>query len=120
MIPASGVRAPASAFTAVREKPPLMGKAPEKALAILAAPEWLGPYTDHTLQAMPGQGIKHIAVLSPAFSADCLETLEELELENRAYFMDAGGETYHYIPALNDRPDHIEAIVITNSLMSSG
>lgn len=73
--------------------------------------EWLTPYTDQTLQAMPEQGIKHIAVLSPAFSADCLETLEELELENRDYFMEAGGESYHYIPALNDRPDHIDAIV---------
>lgn len=73
--------------------------------------EWLTPYTDQTLQAMPGQGIKHIAVLSPAFSADCLETLEELELENRDYFLEAGGESYHYIPALNDRPDHITAIV---------
>ncbi|WP_111642949.1 ferrochelatase [Marinimicrobium alkaliphilum] len=73
--------------------------------------EWLKPYTDEVLKALPGEGVKNIAILSPAFSADCLETLEELEEENRGYFMDAGGEEYHYIPALNDRPDHIAAIV---------
>lgn len=73
--------------------------------------EWLKPYTDETLMQLPKDGVKHIAILSPAFSADCLETLEELEVENRGYFMEAGGEQYHYIPALNDRDDHIAAIV---------
>ncbi len=73
--------------------------------------EWLKPYTDETLKQLPKDGIKNIAILSPAFSADCLETLEELEVENRDYFMEAGGETYQYIPALNDRDDHIAAIV---------
>ena len=46
----------------------------------------------------------------PAFSADCLETLEELESENREIFMEAGGEKYHYIKALNDRDDHVEML----------
>lgn len=73
--------------------------------------EWLKPYTDKTLEELPAKGVKHIAILSPAFSADCLETLEELEVENREVFMGAGGETYHYVPALNDRPDHIAALV---------
>ncbi len=73
--------------------------------------EWLKPYTDKTLESLPAQGIKHIAILSPAFSADCLETLEELEVENRDVFNEAGGETYHYIAALNDRDDHIDALV---------
>lgn len=73
--------------------------------------EWLKPYTDETLEALPKEGIKNIAILSPAFSADCLETLEELEMENREIFTEAGGETYHYIPALNDREDHIAALV---------
>lgn len=73
--------------------------------------EWLKPYTDKTLEALPQEGIKNIAILSPAFSADCLETLEELEMENREIFTEAGGETYRYIPALNDRDDHIAAIV---------
>ncbi|MGB3610075.1 MAG: ferrochelatase [Cellvibrio sp.] len=73
--------------------------------------EWLQPYTDETLKALPSQGITNIAVVSPAFSADCLETLEELAQQNREIFLHNGGETYHYIPALNDRPDHIRALV---------
>ncbi|WP_020210009.1 ferrochelatase [Gilvimarinus chinensis] len=75
--------------------------------------EWLKPYTDKTLESLPAKGVKHIAIVSPAFSADCLETLEELEEENREVFTDAGGEIYHYIPALNDREDHIDALVDT-------
>lgn len=73
--------------------------------------EWLKPYTDETLKNLPAEGIKNVAILSPAFSADCLETLEELAVENRHTFLAAGGETYHYIPALNDRADHIHALV---------
>ncbi len=73
--------------------------------------EWLQPYTDKTLETLPAEGVKHIAILSPAFSADCLETLEELKVENKETFIQAGGETYHYIPALNDRDDHIQALV---------
>lgn len=72
--------------------------------------EWLKPYTDATLESLPEQGIKDIAILSPAFSADCLETLEELEDENREVFEEAGGEKYRYIAALNDRDDHINAL----------
>lgn len=69
--------------------------------------EWLKPYTDATLKSLPGQGIKDVAIISPAFSADCLETIEELDHENRKIFMDAGGEQYRYIPCLNDGDDHI-------------
>jgi len=72
--------------------------------------EWLKPYTDATLEQLPKQGIKHVAIMSPAFSADCLETLEELIHENREVFLAAGGESYHYIAALNDRDDHIDAL----------
>lgn len=72
--------------------------------------EWLKPYTDVTLEELPAKNAKHIAIISPAFSADCLETLEELESENREVFMASGGEKYHYIPALNNRADHIEAL----------
>ena len=82
--------------------------------------EWLQPYTDVTLESLPKEGHKHIAIISPAFSADCLETLEELEHENRAMFMEAGGETYHYIPALNDDELHIDALVdVINTSISS-
>lgn len=72
--------------------------------------EWLKPYTDETLTNLPKEGVKSVAILSPAFSADCLETLEELAVENRHTFMAAGGEKYDYIPALNDREDHIAAL----------
>ncbi len=68
---------------------------------------WLKPYTDHTLVALGERGVGHVDIMSPAFAADCLETLEELEVENRGHFMRAGGETYRYIPALNDRAAHI-------------
>ncbi|XBS71832.1 ferrochelatase [Acerihabitans sp. KWT182] len=68
---------------------------------------WLMPFTDHSLQALPAQGVKHVQVVCPGFSADCLETLEEINGQNRDLFMHAGGETFHYIPALNDSPSHI-------------
>lgn len=73
--------------------------------------EWLQPYTDATLEELARSGVKNIAVISPAFSADCLETLEELAVENRDIFIHAGGADYRYIPALNDRADHINALV---------
>ena len=73
--------------------------------------EWLKPYTDETLESLAKDGTQHVAIMSPAFSVDCLETLEELEEENKEVFIEAGGKTYHYIPCLNDRDDHIEAIV---------
>lgn len=70
--------------------------------------EWLQPYADKTLEAMPGQGITSVDLVCPGFSADCLETLEEVNMENREIFLKAGGESYQYIPCLNDRPDHID------------
>jgi len=75
--------------------------------------EWLQPYTDKTLQELPTQGIKSIDVICPGFSSDCLETLEEIAEENKGYFMEAGGESYHYIPALNNNKDHIQALADT-------
>ena len=72
--------------------------------------EWLKPYCDHTLQEMGEQGVESLDIICPGFSADCLETLEEVAMENRAIFLSAGGKQYSYIPALNDRPDHIEAL----------
>lgn len=72
--------------------------------------EWLQPYCDKTLEKLPSQGIKDIDIICPAFSADCLETLEEIAGENHEIFMEAGGERYQYIPCLNDRPDHVAAL----------
>lgn len=71
---------------------------------------WLQPYTDHTLESLPGKGIKSIQVVCPGFSADCLETIEEIGMENRDIFMEAGGEQFAYIPALNDSKQHINAL----------
>lgn len=70
--------------------------------------EWLRPYCDETMKTLPSEGIKSIDVLCPAFSADCLETIEEISGENREYFEEHGGERFQYIPCLNDRPDHIQ------------
>jgi len=70
--------------------------------------EWLRPYCDETMKTLPSEGYKSIDVLSPAFSADCLETIEEICGENKEYFMENGGERFQYIPCLNDRSDHIE------------
>ncbi|MGA7800993.1 MAG: ferrochelatase [Gammaproteobacteria bacterium] len=72
--------------------------------------QWLQPYTDHTLKSLPGSGVRSVQVVCPGFSADCLETLEEIAEQNREFFLAAGGERYEYIPALNDRSDHIDAL----------
>lgn len=73
--------------------------------------EWVKPYTDETLIEWGKSGLDRVDVISPAFSADCLETLEELEEENRENFIHAGGKEYRYIPCLNDREDHIQMMV---------
>tara|TARA_Y100000590_G_scaffold122116_1_gene139784 strand:+ start:1039 stop:2064 length:1026 start_codon:yes stop_codon:yes gene_type:complete len=72
--------------------------------------EWLQPYTSETLKELPKQNIKNIHIISPGFSADCLETLEELEEENKEYFLKAGGASYNYISCLNDSQEHIDFI----------
>lgn len=69
--------------------------------------EWIKPYTSETLTHFPQQGIKSVDIICPGFSNDCLETLEEIEVENREVFMQAGGKEYSYIPALNDSDEQI-------------
>jgi ferrochelatase len=71
---------------------------------------WLEPYTDETLQSLPSKGVKRIQVISPGFSSDCVETIEELNIQNREFFMDAGGEEFGYIPCLNNRTDHVDLL----------
>jgi ferrochelatase len=78
--------------------------------------EWIKPYTDVLLEDWAKQGVKSIQVMSPAFSADCLETLEELAIENAETFKALGGESYSYIPALNSREDHLRLL---NSLLQA-
>jgi ferrochelatase len=69
--------------------------------------KWLEPATDATLANFPGQGVTRVAVLAPGFSADCLETLEELAIRGRETFESAGGANFAYIPCLNDSPEGI-------------
>ncbi|WP_321322833.1 ferrochelatase [Thiomicrorhabdus sp.] len=71
---------------------------------------WVQPYTDETMMSLPKKGIKNIQVMCPGFSADCLETIEEIGEENREYFEEAGGEKFGYIKCLNDRDDHAQAL----------
>ena len=70
------------------------------------AEEWLQPYCDQTLKSLPGKGITSVDMICPGFSADCLETLEEIEGENKEYFIEAGGKEYSYISCLNDSDSH--------------
>ncbi|MEI2267041.1 ferrochelatase [Erwinia sp. CGal63] len=72
---------------------------------------WLTPYTDETMQSLPAKGVKHVQVMSPGFSADCLETLEEISEQNSEFFLHAGGAKFEYIPALNDDELHIDMMV---------
>ncbi|MEL1784993.1 ferrochelatase [Klebsiella pneumoniae] len=72
---------------------------------------WLTPYTDETLKMLGEKGTKHIQVLCPGFAADCLETLEEIAVQNREIFLEAGGKQYEYIPAFNADAAHIEMMV---------
>ena len=70
--------------------------------------EWLKPYTDETLRLLPDQGSREVDVFCPGFAVDCLETLEEIAIQNKEIFMAAGGNSFRYIPALNSNPSHIK------------
>ena len=72
--------------------------------------EWLRPYTSDTLKAWGEQGLKNVHVICPGFAADCLETLDEIAVENRHVFTGAGGGDFHYIPALNADAAHVAAL----------
>jgi ferrochelatase len=73
--------------------------------------EWLKPYVDGLLKSWPKQGRLDVDVFCPGFAADCLETLEEIAMQNRDLFLAAGGERYTYVPALNDQAEHMDALV---------
>ncbi len=76
----------------------------------VGAAEWLKPYTDHAMKRLGESKLKGLDVICPGFSSDCLETIEEINVENRAYFEEAGGSDFHYIPALNDSDAQIKLI----------
>ena len=69
--------------------------------------EWLKPYTDKTFEALPKEGTKNILVICPGFSSDCVETLEEILIQGKESFIDAGGKNFDLVPCLNDNEDHI-------------
>ena len=71
---------------------------------------WLKPYTRAVLSGLPARGLREVTVVCPGFAVDCLETLEEIDIENRATFLRAGGERYEYVPALNARPTHAQCL----------
>ena len=81
--------------------------------------EWLKPYTDETVKGLAESGVKRIALVAPGFSADCLETLEELDGENREIFMHHGGKSFAYLPCLNDSEEGMRVIrhVVERELM---
>jgi protoporphyrin/coproporphyrin ferrochelatase len=72
--------------------------------------EWLKPYTSTVLTAMPARGVRAVTVVCPGFAVDCLETLEEIDIENREAFLRAGGERFEYVPALNARVSHARCL----------
>ncbi len=71
---------------------------------------WLRPYTDEVLESLPARGVHAVTVACPGFAIDCLETLEEIAVEDRARFLRAGGTRLDYVPALNARPEHVQAL----------
>ncbi len=73
--------------------------------------EWLKPYCVDTLEALPAEGISSVDMVCPGFAVDCLETLEEIAMENQHIYKEAGGVDYRYIPALNDSDAHVGALV---------
>ncbi|MCY4052083.1 MAG: ferrochelatase [Gammaproteobacteria bacterium] len=77
----------------------------------LGPTEWLKPYTDETLEAWGKEGVKSIQVVCPGFSVDCLETLEEIAMENSFVFQESGGGHFSYIPCLNSSTPHIEMMI---------
>ena len=72
--------------------------------------EWLKPYTDATVKSLAERGVKNLAVITPGFAADCLETLEEIAMENADVFRSAGGTNFAAIPCLNDSPSGMAVI----------
>ncbi len=79
--------------------------------SIFGREAWIKPYTAGQLKSWGAEGVQDVDVICPGFSVDCLETLEEIKVENRDYFVQAGGQDLRYIPALNARDDHMAALV---------
>ena len=72
--------------------------------------KWLTPYTDKTLETLPKEGIKNLLVICPGFASDCVETLEEINIQGRESFIENGGKNFDLIPCLNDNDEHIDLL----------
>ena len=72
--------------------------------------EWLTPYTDKTLEGLPSKGVRNLLVICPGFASDCVETLEEINIQGKEVFLENGGKNFDLIPCLNDNPDHIKLL----------
>ena len=81
---------------------------------------WVEPYTDATLESWGREGVESVDVICPGFSADCLETLEEIAMQNAVLFTASGGKRLRYIPALNDAASHIETLADIAATQLSG
>ena len=73
----------------------------------LGTAEWLKPYTSDVMKKLPSEGCSNILVIAPGFSVDCLETIEEIDEENKEYFLESGGKKFTYINCLNDSDQHV-------------
>ena len=72
--------------------------------------KWLQPYTDKTLESLPKEGKKNVLAICPGFSSDCVETLEEIQIQGKESFLESGGENFDMVPCLNDNEDHISLL----------
>ena len=72
--------------------------------------EWLTPYTDKTLESLPKRGVKNLLVICPGFASDCVETLEEINIQGRETFIENGGKNFDLIPCLNHNSKHIDLL----------
>ena len=72
--------------------------------------EWLTPYTDKTLKELPSKGVRNLLVICPGFASDCVETLEEINIQGKEVFLENGGKNFDLIPCLNDNSDHIKLL----------
>lgn len=82
--------------------------------------KWLSPYTEETVKEFGAQGLSRLDVVCPGFATDCLETLEEIAMQNAEFFIAAGGDSLHYIPSLNARDDHVEFLATLISQHTAG
>ena len=104
----------AQCFATSRELAQRLNLAPDNYLITfqsrLGREPWLTPATDLVLPDLPGKGVKRLMIISPAFTADCLETLEELGIRAKEDFLNAGGEDFQLVPCLNDSPQWIDGL----------